>query len=90
MNTKVVKVTATSLEYLTAHVLVPEDATEQELYDFLIVDDTNSRTIAEAMTSEGAGDWEWNEVYDTSPYGHAGLSFVDELLEQRAEDMEDE
>ena len=86
MNTKVVKVTATSLEYLTAHVLVPEDATEQELYDFLIVDDTNSLTIAEAMISEGAGDWEWGDIYDEFGYGHAGLSFVDELLEQRTEE----
>ena len=88
MNTKVVAITATSIQHLTEYVLVPEDATKQELYEFLIHDDTNSLTIAETMTSETAGDWEWGEVLDVNPSYRHGLSFVDELLEQRAEERE--
>ena len=85
MKTKVVAITATSIQHLTEYVLVPENATKQELYDFLIVDDTNSLIIAEAMTSEDAGDWEWGEVLDVNPSYKHGLSFVDELLEEREE-----
>jgi hypothetical protein len=87
MKTKVVKVTATMSTYLKAYVLVPEDATDDELWSFLINDETQSITIAESMHPHHNGhngDWDWGYIDDADPLTTPDLDFVDELLEERA------
>jgi hypothetical protein len=86
MKTKVVKVTATSFTSLKGYVLVPEDATEEELYNSLILDDCKSVTIAEHMTPDAFGDWAWEDIYDADPLITPDIDFVEEILEEREED----
>jgi len=90
MKTKVVKVTATSYTFLKGYVLVPEDATEQELYESLILDDCKSITIAEAMTPEQEGDWAWENVSDANPLITPDINYVEEILEEREEKKEED
>ena len=86
MKTKVVQVTATSYTFLKGYVLVPEDATEQELYESLILDDCKSVNIAERMTPDTFGDWDWGDIYDADPLITPDIDFVEEILEEREED----
>ena len=90
MKTKVVKVTATSYTSLKGYVLVPEDATEQELYESLILDDCKSVTIAERMAPDTFGDWEWDDVSDADPLITPDIDYVEEILEEREEKKEEE